>query len=115
MNLQTLKNEHPETYAQVVKEAQTSERSRVLALLKMGDSYNKLPYAIEQIKAGKTIHDDEVAAEFFSAMGKKRDIDARKQDDPPDVSPPGEKSAKEEEKEEVSAFVAEAQKKLGLK
>lgn len=112
MDLKTLKNEHPETYAQVFKEVSAQERSRVLALLKLGKSSGKIDYAIEQVEKGTSIRDDMVMAEFMVAQKNKNDVESRADDDPPPVTPESDKTAKEEEEAEVAAYVKRAKAKF---
>jgi len=80
-----LKRQHADTYQAVLDEGMETgaakERSRVNALLKMGKAHNAMDIAQTAIASGKSIHDDEVMADFLTAKTNVADQDSRQADD----------------------------------
>ena len=91
MDKEKLKKEHPELYAAIFNEGKeagaAAEKSRVTALLKVGETSGALNTAAQFIRDGKSIQDDDVHAEFLSASMKNGALNARFNDNPPPVNP----------------------------
>lgn len=85
MDKQTLKDQHASVYQSVIDEGMeqgvAKERTRVNALLKMGKAHNAMDIAQKAIAEGKTIHDDEVMADFLTAKTNLQDQTSRDADD----------------------------------
>lgn len=67
MDLKELKASHPELAEQLVAEGVKLERSRVSAHLTMGERTKSMDFAATCIREGKSLQDDEVTAEYFTA------------------------------------------------
>lgn len=84
MDLEKLKAEHPELYAQIVAaaraEGSTAERKRVNALVKLGTKFNAMPVAIKAIESGASCMDEEVHSDFMVAAMDRRDVQERQAD-----------------------------------
>jgi ClpP class serine protease len=88
MDLNQLKQEHPQVYADAVAAGVAQERERVQALVETGRACGKIDYAIECVANGKCITQPTVSAAFLAAQINNRDQDNRGSDDPPPVNPP---------------------------
>lgn len=86
MDINELKNEHPELYQSILDEGAKIERKRVTAHLKLGKSSANLDYAFKCIEEGNSIKDDDVMAEYLSSQLNKKDLDRREEDNPPDLN-----------------------------
>lgn len=89
MDLQTLKAQHPDTYAAAFAEGKdkgleegreagtTAERKRVSAHLKMGETTGATEVAFKAIREGSAFADEEIQAEYMSASMNRRDQNVR--------------------------------------
>ena len=84
MNLEQLKKDHPELYAQAVQIGKDEEFDRVQAHITMGEQSGSLDIAVKNIEERKTFT-QAVAAEYMAAGMKNQAIQSRK-DDEPDTS-----------------------------
>jgi len=79
MDLTTLKSEHPEIYAAVLKEGEEKERKRVNSHLTMGEKCKAMPIALKAIKEGTEL-DGELTADYVASLTNANDIEARTDD-----------------------------------
>lgn len=80
MTKDELQKQHPELYAAVFAEGEAKERKRVLAHIKMGERVAAMKVATKAIADGAAFADDEVQAEYMSAMADRRDVQNRQAD-----------------------------------
>ena len=80
MNLEELKANHPEVYAQAVAAGVTQERGRVSAHLTLAEGSGDTATAIDAIKAGDAVT-DEVTAKHHKAAMLRATQEARAGDD----------------------------------
>lgn len=101
MDPKELLAKHPDTYNEIQvlgeKAALEKERKRVNAHLKMGKESGDLELAVKFIQEGKSVQDDEVHAEYLAAAMKKKNLDARKKDDPNGINTQGQDDVDEAE------------------
>ena len=112
VTLATLKASNPDVYAEAVAEGIESERKRVKAHLRIGESAGALETAIKAVRDGTAWDDAEIQAEYMSAGVKKAAQDARAADDTPtgeaaDAAGTGEQDAIEGSEQVVAAIEAE--------
>lgn len=84
MDLKTLRAQHPQLCDQLVSEGEergvAQERKRVSAHLKMAKSTGAVDVAHDAILAGKSVHDEDVHADYFAAAMNRRDIKNRQEE-----------------------------------
>lgn len=123
MDLNELQKNHPEIFAQVVKQGEEQEQKRVKALMQFIEDDKET--VIQAINEGKSIRDDEVFAKLTRARINANTIKAMEAENPAEVDPkepthePEEIQKTEEEKakekeEQEDKEVAENLKKMGL-
>lgn len=110
MNLEQLKKDHPELYAQVIQIGKDEEFDRVSAHITMGESANSLDIAVKHIKA-KTGFNQAVSAEYMSAGMKNQSLQNRKSDD---VTTGGQADTNDDEAD-TQALTQNLLKKRGVK
>lgn len=86
MDLQKLKAEHPELYAQVVQIGVTEEREVACAHLRMGEASGDMATAMKSIREGVGFTPS-VIADYNAAAMKRNEIAARGTENPPAVPP----------------------------
>jgi ClpP class serine protease len=80
MDLATLKASHPEVYAQAVAIGEDTERGRVKAHVKLGESSGAMDVALKAIKEGSDLS-MELQAEYLSASMNRKDVTDREDED----------------------------------
>jgi ATP-dependent protease ClpP protease subunit len=99
MDKDKLKRENPELYALIYGEGKEAgvkeERERVNAHLKLGEESGAMKIAAQFIRDGKSVMENSVYAEYFSAKMNNGAFNARNADDPPAITPPNGESADE--------------------
>lgn len=85
MNLEELKAQHPDLFAQAVKIGAEQEKSRVNALMNHLD--NAKDIVVKAVTDGKSIQDDEVQSAILKARVNAQDIKAMEGDNPPEINP----------------------------
>lgn len=127
MNKDELKAKHPDLYAAILKEGhdaafeegQTAgvakERKRACALLKMGDSTGATKVANDAIRAGSSVMDEDVHADFMTAAMNRKDQGDRQDDsDTAGDSAGSSASAAAAGKETKPSLVSRAADAMGL-
>ena len=84
MDVDTLKLEHPATYAAVLSAGTTQERERVEAHMEMGDASGDMKMALEHIKSGSGFT-AAINAKYMAAGMKNNAIAARTDEAPEDM------------------------------
>jgi len=110
MNLEQLKKDYPELYAQVIQIGKDEEFDRVSAHITMGESANSLDIAVKHIKA-KTGFSQAVSAEYMSAGMKNQSLQNRKSDN---VTTGGQANTNDDEAD-TQALTQNILKKRGVK
>ncbi|RLI84237.1 MAG: hypothetical protein DRP01_08285 [Archaeoglobales archaeon] len=111
MDIKTLRESHPEVYAEVFDLGATAERDRVEAHLVMGEASGDLKTAHTAIADG-SVMTEKLRSQYLAAGLNRRDIEARQADDPEVAAGDGAAAPiGEADGEKVAAVVAEA---LGL-
>lgn len=77
MDLKTLKTQHADLYEAVLKEGTTAERERVVAHLNMGEKVGDMKIAVDAIKAGESLLNQEVFSKYMCAGMNRNDRAAR--------------------------------------
>lgn len=108
MNLEELKAQHPEIYAQALQEGIDKNQKRINALMNFIDVDKTT--TVDAITNGKSIHDEEVYAKFLQANINANTIRAMEENNPPSVVPKEETHAPENELGEGDDETAKAQK-----
>jgi capsid assembly protease len=84
MDLKTLRAQHPQLCEELLREGEergtAQERKRVSAHVKMAKTTGAIEVAHEAILAGKSVHDDDVHADYFTAAMNRRDIATRQEE-----------------------------------
>ena len=124
MDLKELQTNHPELFAQVVKQGEEKEKSRVNALMEFFNDDKET--VIQAIKDGKSIHDDVVFAKLTRAKINANTIKAMEDENPDETTPaepvhepeetpePTEEEKQKEKEAQEDKEVAENLKKMGL-
>lgn len=85
MDLNEIKTQHPDVYAEIVKTGAESEKSRVNALMTFIDVDKET--VVKAIAEGKSIHDDEILAKLTMAKINQNTIKAMEKENPADLNP----------------------------
>jgi ATP-dependent protease ClpP protease subunit len=114
MDLNKLKNEYPEIYAQAFEEGRVAESKRVSGHATMAKKTGAYDFAMECIKdSAKSVQDDDVFAEYQTAGMKKKDLENSADDAPDGVQTESEDEGKtdaEKAKEMTDKIMAKHKK-----
>jgi ATP-dependent Clp protease protease subunit len=108
MDLNEIKTQHPDIFAEIVKTGAESEKSRVNALMTFIDVDKDT--VVKAIAEGKSIHDDEILAKLTMAKINQNTIKAMEGDNADPVNPGEPKHADENEAEGGEPELTEEQK-----
>ncbi|MCP4677083.1 MAG: hypothetical protein GY854_16525 [Deltaproteobacteria bacterium] len=111
MDTKTLRNEHPDTYAEIMQLGVNQERERVEALLDTGSECGKMDKAVEFVKDGSCITQPKTTAAFLSARINNQDLQNREKDNPSDVDTPDPDDTTEEADAKMNKFLADRKKR----
>lgn len=107
MDKKELKEENSGLYAEIIEEGRLLERDQAKGHIKMAESTGAVDFALKCIGESKSLHEQEVIAEYLSAGMKGKELKDREDDNPPD-SLKTEKGNELSEEEQTKKLVADA-------